>query len=212
MRHTEFLNKKLYLHPIGDVVCDNIAKGLPSEYHLVEIFHNYIKPDFIIIEGGAHIGIHTIRFSELANQGFIHSFEASPRNYNILKNTLDVNKINNVNLQNKALYLKNDIVYVNESFAPDQDSIVENNNGFPIEAISIDSLNLDKVDFIKLDIEGGEANAFIGAINTINRCKPIITFEYLKHKNVESPIPILIENNYDVFEMIGHWDYLAIPK
>lgn len=212
MRHIEFLNKKLYLHPQGDVVCDNIAKGQPSEYHLVEIFHEYIKPDFIIVEGGAHIGIHTIRFSELANQGFIHSFEASPRNYNILKNTLDVNEISNVNLQNKALYLKNDIVYVNESFAPDQDSITENNNGFPIEAISIDSLNLDKVDFIKLDIEGGEANAFRGAINTINKCKPIITFEYLKHKNVESPIPILIENNYDVFEMPGHWDYLALPK
>lgn len=212
MRYVEFLNKKLYLHQEGDVVCDNIARGLPSEYHLVEIFNEYIKPDFIIVEGGAHVGIHTVRFSQLANQGFIYSFEASPRNYNILKNTLDINQINNVDLQNKAVYLKKDILYINESFAPDQDSVVENGTGFPIEAISIDSLNLDRVDFIKLDIEGGEANAFRGAINTINRCKPIITFEYLKHKNVESPIPILIENNYEVFEMPGHWDYYAIPK
>jgi FkbM family methyltransferase len=212
MRQIQFLNNTLYLHPQGDVVCDNIAKGIPSEYHLVQIFEQYIKPDFIIVEGGAHVGIHTIRFSTLANKGLIYSFEASHRNYNLLKNTLEVNNIKNVYLENKALYSKKDTVFINESFAPDQDSITQKNTGLPIESVSIDSLNLSKVDFIKLDIEGGEADAFKGAIDTIKNHKPIITFEYLKHKNVESPIPILLECGYDVFNMEGHWDYLALPR
>ena len=178
MRSTNFLDKTLFLHPEGDVVCDNIAKKQPVEEHLVYFFNKYIKSDFIIVEGGAYVGIHTVRFSQLASEGHIYSFEASKRNYNLVNATLKENNIQNVTLFNKALYSDSSTVYLNESWTPDQDSI-SNDSGYPIEAVTIDSLDLPHVDFIKLDIEGGELNAFKGAINTLNKFKPIIAFEYL---------------------------------
>ncbi len=212
MRFTNFLDKKLFLHPEGDVVCDNIAKQQPVEEHLVYFFKEYIKPHFTIVEGGTYIGVHTVRFSQLASNGHVYSFEASKRNYNLVKTTLKENNIQNVTLFNKALYSENSTVYLNESWTPDQDSVGNINNGCPIEAVTIDSLNLPHVDFVKLDIEGGEFNAFKGAINTLNKFKPIIAFEYLNKNNIESPIPLLRENNYDVFNIEGHWDYIALPK
>jgi FkbM family methyltransferase len=211
MRHTDFLNKKLYLHPEGDVVCDNIAKGIPAEEHLVYYFNKLIKPTDIIVEGGVYIGLHTLKFSQLAYEGHIHSFEASKRNYDLANNTFIDNEISNITLYNEALYSENKEIFLSESWTPDQDSVTDTPTNKKIKAVTIDSLQLPKVDFIKLDIEGGELDALKGAVNTINKFNPIITFEYLKHLNHPSPIPFLKENNYDVYQIDNHWDYVAFP-
>jgi FkbM family methyltransferase len=212
MRYANFLNKKVYLHPEGDVVCDNILKNIPVEEHLVHYFNKLIKPTDVIVEGGVYIGLHTVRFSELANEGYVYSFEASKRNYDLAARTFADNNIQNVKLFNQALFSENTDIYLAESWTPDQDCITSTPTNVKIEAVTIDSLNLPKVDFIKLDIEGGEANALRGAIDTITKFQPIITFEYLKHLNHESPIPFLVENGYDVFQIGTHWDYIAFSK
>lgn len=46
--------------------------------------------------------------------------------------------------------------------------------------VSVDSLELDRVDFIKIDVEGMEVDALKGALNTIEKYKPILTVEFLK--------------------------------
>jgi len=212
MRTTNFLGMQLYLHPYGDVVCDNIANGIPAEEHLVHYFNKLIKPTDVIVEGGVHVGIHTVRFSQLANQGHVYSFEASKRNYDLANTTLTSNNIKNVTLYNQALFSKNTQMYLAESWTPDQDTITKNPGGTSIEAVTIDSLKLPKVDFIKLDIEGGELHALKGAIETITQHRPIVTFEYLEHLGHASSIPFLTENNYDVYKIDTHWDYIAFPK
>jgi FkbM family methyltransferase len=211
MRHTTFLDTKLYLHPEGDVVCDNIARGIPAEEHLVYYFNKFIKPTDIIVEGGVYVGLHTVRFSQLAHEGHVYSFEASKRNYDLTFKTLTDNNITNISLYNKALYSTVGNIYLAESWTPDQDSVTSTPTSKEVECATIDSLNLTKVDLIKLDIEGGELEALKGAINTIKNHQPIITFEYLKHLNHPSPIEILKECGYNVYQIENHWDYVALP-
>lgn len=43
--------------------------------------------------------------------------------------------------------------------------------------ITIDSLNLENVDYIKIDVEGFEKQVLIGAKDTIERCRPRIVIE-----------------------------------
>jgi FkbM family methyltransferase len=50
-------------------------------------------------------------------------------------------------------------------------------NGGEITRITIDSLALPSLGFLKLDIEGAEVDALAGARETIRRCKPIVLFE-----------------------------------
>ena len=46
---------------------------------------------------------------------------------------------------------------------------------------SLDSLQIENLDFIKLDVEGQEAECIRGGINTIKKYGPVILFENKKH-------------------------------
>jgi FkbM family methyltransferase len=50
----------------------------------------------------------------------------------------------------------------------------------PIQKISIDALSLPRIDLIKLDIGGMELEALEGALQTIERCRPIFLVESAK--------------------------------
>jgi FkbM family methyltransferase len=46
-----------------------------------------------------------------------------------------------------------------------------------IQLCTLDSFGIDRVDFIKIDVEGAEMRAIQGGLSTINRCKPTILSE-----------------------------------
>lgn len=58
-------------------------------------------------------------------------------------------------------------------------------------AITIDSLVLDRLDILKLDVEGMEPLALAGAAETLDRCKPLIVAEHLicGHDNIMAKLP-----------------------
>lgn len=216
MKYTNFLDKKIYLHDNDQVSVWLEQDCTTYELHLVEVFNKYIKEDFIIIEGGSHLGMHTVRLSNLVNKGFIYSFEASKRNYDKLNKTLEYNNIKNVTLYNKALYKKNTIVFLEENIHADQDKLNFNDEkGNKIDAVCIDDFNFDRIDFIKLDIEGSEYFAIEGSINTIKKCKPIIVYENLPNTPDNLNPKYLLESiGYNIYQLETngnkHWDYLAI--
>lgn len=49
--------------------------------------------------------------------------------------------------------------------------------GDSIPVITIDSLCLPEVNYMKIDVEGDELDVLAGAMNTIYRCKPVICIE-----------------------------------
>jgi FkbM family methyltransferase len=54
------------------------------------------------------------------------------------------------------------------------------NNTVIVRKVTIDEINLPRVDFIKLDIEGMEMEALEGARQTIDRSVPILLIERIK--------------------------------
>ena len=61
--------------------------------------------------------------------------------------------------------------------------------------VRLDSLNLQNVDYIKIDCEGFEYRVLQGAIETIKRCRPVVVIEQKPHD--------MYAKNYGQFAAIG---------
>jgi len=175
---------KFYLHN-NDTISDHLRKNNIWEPHIHQIFEKYINKDSIVVEGGAHIGTHTIKLAYLCKH--IYAFEPMIENLDLLNKNLNINNLNNVTIIKKGLSNNDKTTYYDWILDPGAAGLADNPMGKPswlstnknieVQLTTIDLLDLDKLDFIKLDIEGYESLAIEGAMKTIIKCKPIIEME-----------------------------------
>jgi FkbM family methyltransferase len=67
----------------------------------------------------------------------------------------------------------------------------------PVALRTMDSFNLEEVDFLKIDVEGHELAVLGGALETIKRCKPWMVIEAWE-ENRESLISFMRDIGYDL--------------
>ena len=197
------------------------------EPHLTEVFNKYIKKTDVILDCGAHIGYHTLQLSNLGQM--VHSFECNPKTYLYLKK--NVEHVNNVILYKNGLsdrIGKTTINYcadfntgmcgLNDNPYEKPEQVKKLNKKVNVNLLTIDSLDLGRINFMKIDVEGYERKLIDGAIKTIHRCKPIMVIEvWLNHKNETSLdyTKMLFSDLlhiYDVEQILNTPDYLFIPK
>jgi len=225
-------NKSVKFHCFKNcIIRDKLFSNNIWEPHMHRIFEKYITKDSIVIEGGAFIGVHTLKLAYLSKH--VYAFEPMPQTNSRLLNNIKINNIENVSVFIQGLSDKPGTTFYewsqinnpgssglknNTLGKPNFDNLLEYiENKIEVELIDIDLLKLEKVDFIKLDIEGYEIFAIQGCIETIKRCKPIITMEvwYRFNESVsieytETIFKELLEMGYTVEHIEGP-DFLFLP-
>ena len=224
----ETVHFKLYKKcPISDC----IRRGFCWEEHQFDIINNYVKSHFICMEVGSNIGTCSIKLSRCCNT--LYCFEPLKESFNLLVENLHMNQCDNVITENCGLSNENKKGYLNfistgnpggsgiicESGKPNSD-IMELGEEYPIRLITIDSLKLDKLDYLKIDTEGYEQNIIEGGYITIERCKPIIVMEIyedlinfrkMEISEIKERYKKLIGMGYTV-KNIYDYDYLFTQK
>lgn len=71
-----------------------------------------------------------------------------------------------------------------------------------VEGITIDSLGLD-IDFMKMDIEGAEVPAILGALRTIGRCRPQVLIECHEPEHFAWCVAFLDRHGYNLTTING---------
>jgi FkbM family methyltransferase len=147
-------------------------------------------PGAIALDCGANIGIYSMEWARaMEGWGSVLAFEPQERVFYALAGNLALNNLFNVRALNQAVGATCGVVDMPapDYCAPNHFGTVSLKAGvgacqgapkIPVEVISIDTLNLPRVDFIKLDIEGMELEALEGARNTIERSRPFILCEW----------------------------------
>ena len=137
-----------------------------------------IEPTDIVLDCGANIGVFTIYASKKAKM--VYAFEPSPNESKILEENKKINKSDNIKVIEKGIL---DISIDAKLSLCSTGSFIDNfkpkylsNNIINIKTISIDEFinqeRLEKVDFIKMDIEGSEKKALFGAKEVLKKFKP----------------------------------------
>ena len=147
----------------------------------------------VILDIGANIGTYTTWMAKLFPTSKIYSFEAQRLVFQMLCGNLAINNFDNCYTYNMAVGKTNGFMIVSEpNYYSNEDfgifSLIEekikekSGNVYNIPLITIDSFvetyNIDKVDFMKIDVEGMDLDVLQGATNTISKYKPYIFIEH----------------------------------
>ncbi len=162
-----------------------------EELHLCKKF---IKDDSTIIDIGANIGIHSIYFSKLAPKGIVISIEPQVTIYPVLlqniskyNNIIPLNVAVDTDLKISPFFIADDNAYSSLKDTRRKKILnVKQVITIPIDLI----LNLfDKVDFIKIDVEGYEKNVLSSMKELLLRYKPVLFIEIYQGLNSnEDPV------------------------
>lgn len=132
-----------------------------------------------MIHAGAFFGDMLPTFSRYC-PGTVYAFEPVLENYVLAKLCVETNKLENVYLQNAALSESTSIAHIdtgNEGLEHRGGESKLSDAGQLVGLLTIDSLGLDDVVVIQLDVEGHELHALKGARATIERNSPIVMVE-----------------------------------
>jgi FkbM family methyltransferase len=172
----------------------------------------------VAIDCGANIGVHSIEWAKLMfGWGEVHAIEAQERIYYALVGNIAINNCFNARGIWAAVGDKVGTIGVPipNYFSPSSFGSLELKKKHSTEfigqeinydktqetkLISIDSMNLDRLDFIKIDIEGMEFEALTGAVESIAKFRPQLLIEKIKSNELEIN-QFLAAKGYKIFPL-----------
>lgn len=233
-------NTILCTTPLGDFyvlrndrwIGKTLIEGKAWEEDLITFLKKYVRKGSTILDIGANIGTHSIPFARyVGTEGTVYSFEPQKIIYNLLVKNINMNKLHNiiiplnvavghkichVRLNSKICDGKRkgkDIDY-NTAELINYGGIELGKDGEEVEMINIDSLELDNISLIKVDVEGCEQLVICGLKKTIERCRPVIVYEEKKSipKDFAKSVDLGKAKHFDIKKFLIKRGYKNIHK
>lgn len=164
------VDKTIYMHGIWE----------PA---ITEIIFNKLKSGDVFFDVGANIGYFTLLSARLVGiNGVVHSFEPIPRVYYQLSENLKLNNLKNVTAHNFAVGSFENKILINTYDNNIGMSSLLKESGDSAEEVEVKVLDdifsdTERIDFMKIDVEGFEYEVLKGASKLIKKHKPKILFE-----------------------------------
>ncbi|MBI1778512.1 MAG: FkbM family methyltransferase [Proteobacteria bacterium] len=155
----------------------------------VDLFARIVGRGATVVEGGAHIGALSVPLGKrIGASGRLICFEPQYLLWQMLAHNLRSNGISHGEAVHAALGDRDGTIKV-----PSLDYTELNNfgnvslieprwidaEGYDVPLQRLDSLGMRRLDFLKIDTEGMEAQVLDGAVETLRRCLPTVYFENL---------------------------------
>lgn len=180
----------LFLNAKDPVISGALALGVYEPYE-TELFRRALTPGMTVVDIGANIGYHTLTAAgRVGSEGRVIAFEPEPENYALLSRTIAENGSTQVTLSSSAIADKTGTFTLHlfdsnkgrHSLVPLAEGSKElaGTIEVPVETLdeALRSRAIQRVDVIKMDIEGAEALALKGMRETLSQPRLILFMEY----------------------------------
>ncbi len=170
-----------------------------------DLFRQFVQPGWTIVEMGANIGSHTVPLAKwIGGKGRLYAFEPQRIVFQTLCANIALNDLLNVVAFQQAVGSQSGAIIV-----PDLNYEKENNfgglelgryqQGESVPLVALDALALKACHFIKMDIEGMEREAILGAQATIERFRPLLYLENDRQDQEAELIRTLASMGYQMY-------------
>ncbi len=155
-----------------------------------------------IIEAGAFDGTDTFRLAQSSPQAHIYAFEPFLQALRSGPNYSKITNNPNITIIEKALdEISGSVIFKQNGSQSSKDIESDVPGNVSLKSVRLDDFvfenNISQIDFIKMDIEGGEISALKGAASTIQKHRPKIAVSLYHRKEDFYEIPALMD------ELIG---------
>jgi len=192
----------------------------PGMGELNTIFHTNLLKDYSKLDGftpspgavcvdiGANIGSTSLVWAKTVHEGKIFAIEPHPETYNLLERNIEINKAKQKILLRQLAVGANDgdmVLFVSGegTMAMQPANYRWKGKEISVPSMSLDSFiqkeNISTIDLLKIDIEGGEAEALEGATKTLKHTKRVV-LEFHSSELRKKCIKILAQNGFESHE------------
>ncbi|MBM3484263.1 MAG: FkbM family methyltransferase [Alphaproteobacteria bacterium] len=169
-----------------------------------DVLKQLCHPGHVVAEVGANIGSHTVAIAKAVGpRGRVLAFEPQPAIFRTLCANVALNELYNVECFQMGLGAAPERITI-----PHYNYATEGNfggigldqrdpKGVPVEINTLDALFAGKrLNMLKLDVEGMEAEVLKGARDTIARCRPFMYVENDRRDRSPALITLVLELGY----------------
>lgn len=203
---------------VPDYKTDVLQNDISTMHTFFELdLLQYVKKQYLhdgmnYFDCGANIGNHTLFFACVSNAYTVFSFEGNPKTFEILEKNIELNGLEN------RVKLFNYVLGEHKGRAKIAHEEVDNLGATSFcedvagnaEMICIDDMSWEqKIDFIKMDVEGFECYVLKGMKSLLQRDKPILWVEIFP-ENYQRVLALLGEFGYCQKEALAGCNYIFV--
>ena len=176
------------------------------------------QKNWVVLDIGANIGAHCLRFARLVGSGGkVYAFEPTNFAFAKLQRNVALNDFGNVSLYQVALSNQNLLqqkISYRSSWKSDGSQVQESS---VVDFVRLDDWAaqhpLDKLDFIKIDVDGNEYAVLDGGRVVLNKYKPMVIAEvgaWHFEDQASNPWQILADMGYRFWDVETKEEYTSL--
>ncbi|MBG0811958.1 FkbM family methyltransferase [Methylosinus sp. H3A] len=172
------------------------------------ICKSLIKTSDTVVDCGAHHGMMSVLFSHWTGPaGKVYSYEIVPDNIAVIRQNIELNKLDNVTVRPYGVGDENAEISI--SFQS-SNAYADSNSDIKARIVRLDDdiPTDERVDFIKIDVEGSDLRAVRGASRVLSK-RPTIDLEL--HPFLFADRGAVTEEIFSVLSY-RNWRYIVLPE
>ena len=172
----------------------------------VDLFRQFLRPGDVVVDVGANIGAHTVPLARMVGaSGRVLAFEPVRLNHQLLCANVALNSLTWVDAIQGALGRRDETVMIDDVAMTAEGnygalSLADMPGNRPVPVRRLDGLfDLPRLRFIKIDVEGMEADVLDGAREVLARFRPALYVENDRLDKSRDLLLLLQELDYDCY-------------